>query len=53
MGVSAKLFFEQNLQAGYSLVGTVDLPFVKDPVGYIHLHIEFFWFDWKIAWKIT
>jgi len=53
MGVSFRLCYSQEQPEGFKIVGTIDLPIVKEKVGYICLQFEFFIFDWKFCWVIT
>jgi len=47
-----KLFWSTNLEVGYKVIGTIDLPIVTQPVGYIHLYFSFWVFSSKVAWEI-
>lgn len=55
------IFGDEELRSGYEERGTIDLPFIKEKIGYIHILVDIearflIWnynMIWRWAWKIT
>jgi len=48
-----KIFWANELEAGYKISGTIDLPIINQKIGFLHLEIQGWFFTKRYAWKIT
>lgn len=48
-----ELFFRKDLYQGYSVIGIIDFPQIEEKIGFIHLKIDLWFLNFKVAWKIT
>jgi len=50
--MSFKIFWANELKAGYKKIGTFDIPIITQKFGYIHVEVSCIFFTRRVAWEI-